>query len=170
MPFNVVLGKVLMDVTLWRHGATTVLLQPAPPAAISPGAARVLVDGSWNPVTQTMGCGVIIKDAIGCWVSGLSMRFGRLSRGCNTAGTRGTRMSFVARIAQGSCMFFNLWCLRKIYGPEMTLRGSVRCFAGNGGCVWSRFLVTAMLQRTCWLAKLQERDHHVEFGDFRLPP
>ncbi|XP_057450825.1 uncharacterized protein LOC130742741 [Lotus japonicus] len=52
------------------------VMQQAPHAVYTLGSVRVMVDGSWNPATLRMGCGIIVKDVFGNWVSGLSMSFG----------------------------------------------------------------------------------------------
>lgn len=75
-PLCYVLRHVLLDVTMWQRGTLDALLQnpqaqrePQP----RPDSLHVYVDGSWNLQTTQMGCGVVVKDSSGCWVSGASL-------------------------------------------------------------------------------------------------
>lgn len=52
------------------HGALD-----ASSGSVRPGV-RIVVDGSWSPVIGNMGCGTVLRDKQGGWITGLAESFG----------------------------------------------------------------------------------------------
>lgn len=42
-------------------------------AAVEGPGLRVAVDGSWNPTTRRMGCGAVLRNDNGEWISGVAV-------------------------------------------------------------------------------------------------